>query len=604
MRKFTVYGPSIIVITTVFVVLLAGPKAVRHLTHAQTQARVTLASTRLADESNILQHINQAYRDIATAVEPSVVHISAQRFAEGQRASGTSALSAGSGWIYDEQGHIVTNHHVVEDAARIDVQLYDGEIRPATIVGFDRSTDIAVIKIEPGRLNPARRADPSVPLRQGDLVFAFGSPFDFRFSMSSGVVSGQGRSVGVIRDQFGERGYENFIQVDAAINPGNSGGPLTDYRGNVVGMNTAIATGPRRRYEEGQFAGVGLAIPIEMIEPVVSQIITSGEVRKGFLGVHILDRGETVSRELSVLGFHGSGVVVVRVDPDMPSVSGVLQPLDIITRVGNPTLTREHYSVDSVAQLLAVLPQEDEMVELMLWRFDAQRDAGFRQHVTMPVDALRAQAAVSLADTDDLISARLKQLGFRNHGVLIPRLDPHGPAARAGLRIGDVLTDINGREVGQSDQVRSLISSMLPGQIVALRIWRYDPVLDTGSFLNLDVPLGQLEPARLVGHLPDTPIRDAIPDLGIARMSTATREATARLGVAFHPGVLLEELVPGSDLERTIPPGSIIVFAMDQPVASVEELVDLLRRVNLLRGAPVVIVDPEGNRITEVLRLQ
>src|SRR5690606_35708911 len=125
----------------------------------------------------------------------------------------------------------------------IEVQLYNGELRPAEIVGFDRSTDIAVLKIPAGRLHPAVRRGPEAPVRQGDMVFAFGSPFDFRFSMSSGVVSGQGRSVGVIRDEFGRRsGYENFIQVDAAINPGNSGGPLTDFRGHVIGMNTAIAT--------------------------------------------------------------------------------------------------------------------------------------------------------------------------------------------------------------------------------------------------------------------------------------------------------------------------------------------------------------------------
>jgi S1-C subfamily serine protease len=192
MRKLTGYGPSIIVACTALAVLLVGPRAVQHLTYAQTSARITLASKQLHDD-NILELMNEAYRNIAIAVEPSVVHISALRAGDSpSRTSPSSGLSSGSGWLYDEHGHVVTNHHVVEDARRIDVQLYNGEIRPAEIVGYDRSTDIAVLKIPSGTLHPAVRRSPDVPLRQGDMVFAFGSPFDFRFSMSSGIVSGQG----------------------------------------------------------------------------------------------------------------------------------------------------------------------------------------------------------------------------------------------------------------------------------------------------------------------------------------------------------------------------------------------------------------------------
>lgn len=604
MRKFTAYGPSIIVIVTAVSVLLAGPTAVRQLTYAQTHARVSLATTRLADDNNILKHINQAYRDIATAVEPSVVHISASRLLDDRALGGASSLSAGSGWIYDEAGHIVTNHHVVDDADRIDVQLYNGEIRPATIVGYDRTTDIAVIRVEPGRLHPAKRADSSMPLVQGDLVFAFGSPFDFRFSMSSGVVSGQGRSVGVIRDQFGQTGYENFIQVDAAINPGNSGGPLTDYRGHVVGMNTAIATGPRRRHEEGQFAGVGLAIPMEMIEPVVNQIITTGEVRKGFLGVTIADRTQSVAHELAILGFHGAGVVVARVDPDIPGIGGRLLPRDVITRVGSSSRNGESQSVNSVDDLMAALPRNADTVELTLWRFDPQRDAGGRQTVTVTTESLRAMMGLKLMERFELVSRRLELLGFSNHGVLIPRLDPYGPAATAGLRSGDVLMQINGRQVGQSDQVRSMISSMLPEQTVTLRVWRYDPAMDSGTAQDFEVKLAQLDATRVAGRLPENQSRDSIPELGIARMSTSSHDAAERLGVSHHPGVLLEQLVPGSSLYRGVQPGSIIVAVMDRPVTSVDEFIDQLRMLNLARGVAIVLIDPQGNRVTEVLRMQ
>src|SRR5690606_10775070 len=125
-------------------------------------------------------------------------HITAQRTGI-EPMMGVQRISSGSGWVYDAHGHVVTNHHVVESATRIDVQLHSGEIRPAELLGSDPTTDIAVLKIAPQRLHPAVRRPPGAPVQQGDMVFTFGSPFDFRFSMSSGVVSGQGRSVGVIR---------------------------------------------------------------------------------------------------------------------------------------------------------------------------------------------------------------------------------------------------------------------------------------------------------------------------------------------------------------------------------------------------------------------
>lgn len=607
MRKLTGYGPSIIVAATAVCVLLVGPLAVQHLTHAQTSVRVSLATQRLAEDSNILQQLNQAYRDIATTMEPSVVHISAQRRVAEPGMSGASAMSAGSGWIYDDQGHIVTNHHVVEDATRIDVQLYNGELRDAEIVGYDSSTDIAVLKIASGRLHPAVRANPNMPLRQGDMVFAFGSPFDFRFSMSSGVVSGQGRSVGVIRDQFG-RGYENFIQVDAAINPGNSGGPLTDYRGHVVGMNTAIATGPRRVYEEGQFAGIGLAIPMEMIEPVVSQLITTGEVRKGFLGVNIMDRSASVGDELRILGFNGVGVLVARIEPDTPLAES-LRAGDVITRINgraiSPDTNVNFRPVVTLEQMLLSLPQDERTVELTLWRFDPQRDSGRRVTVTVPTDDLGNAMGVSLIETPERISRRLELQGLTGRGVLLPRVDRDGPAAAAGVLAGDVLTHVNERPVGQSEQVRSLISSMLPGQTVTLRVWRFDSELDTGITHEFQVELAQLDASRAAGRLPLELTREAIAILGIGRMATATPELAERHGVEFHPGVMLLQVLEGFALRHSAPPGSIIVSVMGEPVTNEEEFLAALRTVDLLNeGASIVIIDPDGNRIAERLRLQ
>lgn len=496
MRKLSGYGPSLIVLVTAAVVLLAGPQAVRQLTYEQTRARIVQARHSL-DNNDILARLNEAYRDIATLVEPSVVHVSAHYTELDALGNQRMGLSTGSGWVYDDQGHIVTNHHVVQNAVRIQVQMYNGELRDAVMVGSDFTTDIAVIKVDPERLHPATIAETDATVKQGDMVFAFGSPFDFRFSMSSGVVSGKGRSVGVIRDELGNRtGYENFIQVDAAINPGNSGGPLTDHRGYVIGMNTAIATGrSRHSFEEGQFAGIGLAIPIDMIRPVVTQLIENGYVTKGYLGV---------------------------------------------------------------------LPEE-----------------------------LTAEIA--------------RELGYIGSGVLAAMVPPDGPAARSGMRIGDIITHVGDRPVSSREQLRSTISSLLPGETVALRIWRYDHEQKSGGIVELQIMLDELDMLAATGRIPPSQSHEGIPQIGIKRMTTNTPELAQQHGTqAFMPGVMILETTPNTFFARRVEPGTVIVEVMDKPVRDVEEFINVLRDYNLAvpGGVRAMMVDPHGRQVLGSLRLQ
>lgn len=356
MRRLTGYGPAFLVLLTAGLVLLLVPRVMREINFQQASSRMMRASDSL-EQSSILNEFNQAFRDIAALVEPSVVHISVERSPGTDPRTG---LSSGSGWIYDDRGHIVTNHHVVSEGSRIQVQLVDGEIRTALLVGSDETTDIAVLKISPVRLHPAIRADPENEVRQGDLVFAFGSPFDFRFSMSSGVISGRDRSVGVLADSMNRIGYENFLQVDAVINPGNSGGPLTNYRGAVIGMNTAIATHGGSVMRAGQFAGVGLAIPLDMIEPVVQQLIDKGFVAKGYLGIVIDDFDPALREEY---GFFQGGVRISRVQPGGPAATSGLRDDDIIFAVnGRPVAARRQ--LQSV--ISSLLP--GSQVHLDVWR--------------------------------------------------------------------------------------------------------------------------------------------------------------------------------------------------------------------------------------------
>jgi len=492
MRLPQAYGPSLAVLAAAATVLLLGPAVVRELGYRHDQSRSQLASERLAGPG-ILEELNQAFRDLAVAVEPSVVHVATRQMRPGR--GGSTSLSTGSGWIYDDRGYVVTNHHVVTNSVDIEVQLSSGALRRADLVGSDPLTDIAVLRIDDDRIIPAVRRPISDPVEQGDLVFAFGSPFDFRFSMSQGVVSGKDRYAGVLVSRA-RPGYENFIQVDAAINPGNSGGPLTDFRGRVIGMNTAIATtGQRSVGDEGRFAGIGLAIPLEMIEPVVDQIIERGFALHGFLGVSLRD----------------------------------LQPVD--------------------------------------------------------------RAA----------------LGWDAAGIRVMNVTAGTAADDAGLMPGDVITELNGDAV---DNVRSFIArvgSTPPGTGIelAVRRPRDDGELESKAF---EVTLGRRDTLAIDGRLPADQSRAAIPQLGIEAMETATPERCARLGIPFHPGVIVTAWVEGTRFSRGVPgdesgpatpENTIIVETNGLPVTDVDSLIAALGTALIgpdHQGSPTGLVLPDGRR--------
>ena len=488
MRKLSGYGPSLIVLATAALVLFVGPRAVQQLTYEHTKTKIVQARHNL-EQSTLLEKLNNAYSDIATLVEPSVVHVSAQYLEKMQFGPDRPGLSTGSGWIFDDQGHIVTNHHVIQNALRIDVQLYNGEIRPAQIIGSDPTTDVAVIKITPGRLHPATIADLDQMVNQGDLVFAFGSPFDFRFSMSSGVVSGKDRSVGVIRDEAGRRlGYENFIQVDAAINPGNSGGPLTDYRGRVIGMNTAIATGRRASgaIDEGQFAGIGLAIPMDMITPVVTQLIETGEVAKGFMGVEPVELEPNIAQQL---GFIGQGVFIRGVEPDGPASQGGVRAHDIITHVRGK-------AIGTVQQLRSLVSsaRPGETVRLTVWRYDLGTGSGETVFVDVnlsrledtlargpgPIGLPRSRFGIPMLGLDRLITntpelaAQLGHDEFRP-GVVIAELAPESSLSIAGIEAGSVIVDVMDRPVSSVDELFEILEGYAPPARIGIRATIFTP---------------------------------------------------------------------------------------------------------------------------------
>jgi serine protease Do len=332
MRRFVSYGPALVVLLTVVASLIAVPAALRRIGTAHTAARIVLAQRSL-DDDDILERLNRAVRNVAETVRPSVVHI--EVVAEGTRR--TLGRSTGTGWVFDHDGHVITNAHVVRGAAAISIQFADGRVVDAERIDgqtfvADPYTDIAVIKV--GAENaafPARRATGIQP-QQGDRVFVFGSPFGFKFSMSEGIISGLGRDP---QSAAEANGFTNFIQTDAAVNPGNSGGPLVDIKGRVIGMNVAIATGRNSDGtigDEGQSAGISFAIPLGTIESVASQLIERGEVRRGYLGVRW---GRPDAANVYDAAAKASGVRVDEVTQDGPAAKAGIEADDVILAVGD-----------------------------------------------------------------------------------------------------------------------------------------------------------------------------------------------------------------------------------------------------------------------------
>ncbi len=344
MNRIAWYGPSLILLVTVFLALTMGPSIIERIVFRGEQVEIAMAKDH-AEQSISLVKLNEDFKGVSKIVEPSVVHIMTE-FSEVVGKGDVFAPvnkpfteikkieSSGSGWVLDQSGHIVTNYHVVQNnntrASKITVRFVDSSIYDATFIGGDATTDIAILKVNKENLHPASIS--KGPVEQGEFVFAFGSPYRFEFSMSQGIVSGVGRELGITRKS---QGYENFIQTDAAINPGNSGGPLTNLRGEVVGMNTAILSSSKDNGAKSQgFSGLGFAIPVETIKLVSQQLIENGQVNRGYLGVQPVTLTESSAK---VYGYEGQGGALIATRPSYytPARKVDIRMYDIITHVND-----------------------------------------------------------------------------------------------------------------------------------------------------------------------------------------------------------------------------------------------------------------------------
>jgi serine protease Do len=474
--------------------LLAGlfhfPKSSLGQGAAPTQAVASPPGSSSAIQT--LTGLSDAFSAIADRVRPSVVYIESRQrqetverpvippefaplfppfFPQAPRGRSEFARSSGSGFIVSPDGDILTNAHVVDGAERVTVRLLDHRQFTARVIGTDPTTDVALIHIDADHLTPATLGN-SDAARVGEWVLAIGNPMgeNLSFTVTSGIISAKGRSLALPNSS--ERSIQDFIQTDAAINPGNSGGPLVNVRGEVIGINSAIAS------ETGYYTGYGFAIPMNLARQVMDQLANGGKVRRSVLGVRVRNASENDAAYVGLSDVRG--VVIEDLgDADSPARRAGLEQGDVIVAVdGTP--------VDYVSQVQQAIafrkPGETVKVDVM-------RKGGVRRTVKVTLEeapAQNARAASARHNDDDSAprgAVRIGSLGLTVEpgeeggvrGLVVTGVDPDGPSADhvtdpdAGGP--DVIVAVEGKEVRTAAQLESVLKHAGRGSIVELRIF-------------------------------------------------------------------------------------------------------------------------------------
>lgn len=412
----------------------------------------------------ILESASASLIKLAERVNPAIVNISRDTSlkASGQRPSGSRrpAPGTGSGAIIDAKGFIVTNNHVVGDADTVNVRLWNKSSFVGKVIGKDPDSDLAVIKIDPEEELTAMPLGDSSKVRVGQFVLAVGNPFGLDHTVTLGVVSGLGRqNMNITR-------YEQFIQTDASINPGNSGGPLFNLQGEVIGINTAIIQAAQ---------GIGFSIPSNMVSQITSQLISTGKVTRGWLGIGIQQLNDDLAEKLGVEDV--KGVLISDVFEGDPGFEAGLKPGDIITSVNGETLlTPNDLSIkiasmipSEVVKIAIVRDSENMTIDVTL----GQRKEGATTASIPPQDLsknIREKIGLQLHDLTGELEERYKN----KTGVVVMDVDKDSPAEMAGLRKGDLIREIDKNAITSLKEFTEAMKNIGPGVDILLRVMRED----------------------------------------------------------------------------------------------------------------------------------
>ena len=365
---------------------------------------------------------------------------------------------AGSGFIISNEGHILTNNHVVENAEDITVTLADNSTVKAELVGADPQSDVALIKIDVDETLPTVPLGDSDKLDVGEWVIAIGNPFGLNQTVTVGVVSAKGRS------RVGINEYEDFIQTDAAINPGNSGGPLLNIHGEVVGINSALSS------RTGGYMGIGFAIPINMAKSIESQLQEFGKVTRGWLGVGIQDIDEQLAQSFNLPD--SNGILVTEVHPDTPAEKGGIKEGDVIVKLDNEAVAdvaelRNGIAMTSPGTDLAIEIFRDGTSQTIKVTIGEQPD-DFGMVAQKSNETLLSPFGLVV---QELTPELAEQFGYENRqGVIISEVIPDSPAARANLRSGHLIEEVNQNRITSLAELQQVLDQNEGSNRVLLKV--------------------------------------------------------------------------------------------------------------------------------------
>ena len=429
---------------------------------------LSTAQAQLPDFTRLVENVSPAVVKINTVSkgrkqqaqhlpQGQIPEIFRDLFEQRQQQKPRLARSMGSGFVISNDGYILTNHHVVENADEIEVLFADRQEYTATVVGSDRRSDLALLKIKARNL-PTLKFAAQDSLKVGAWVLAIGSPFGLDYSVTAGIVSAIGRS---IPTQKGEN-YVPFIQTDVAINPGNSGGPLFNLEGQVVGINSQIYS------RSGGSIGLSFAIPASVAVGVIEQLKDHGKVQRGWLGVAIQDVNKRLAESLQ-LGTP-QGALINAVEPDSPADKGGIKPGDVIVRFDGQIIVD---SGDLPHVVGMMVPGENAQVEIYR--------EGKRKKLTMKVGSLdtdRESIAANSDGTDrlgliveEMDDEERRALRLRG-GVRVTQVSPESAAAESMLQAGDIVVQLGYSRIDDIDEYNQVIAELPKNTPVAIRFYR------------------------------------------------------------------------------------------------------------------------------------
>lgn len=454
--------------------------------YASEMQEAQLAREQLTKNTTHARGLSDDFTSVAKALRPSVVHINSitrmmptagkgkakpqmpeelrkrfgmndemfEKFFDGQQVpqGNQEQRGQGTGVIISEDGYIVTNNHVIRGATELNVRLSDGREFTGKVTGQDDKTDVAVIKIEANQLMPAPLGN-SDAMEVGEWVLAIGSPFGLDQTVTSGIISAKGRANVGITD------YEDFLQTDAAINPGNSGGPLVNMHGEVVGINTAIAS------RSGGSMGVGFAIPSNMVKHVSDSLMKDGKVTRGWLGAAIQDLTEDLAKSFDFASTEG--VLIGDVVPDSPAAKAGLKAGDIVTKLNGRALHHAHELRHAVAatkpgvsaDLTIFRDGKSQSLPVVIGKLDSNISlASATSEGETPVAETADDLGVTVLDLNADLA---KELGLKKttEGVVISQVEEGSLAAEVGIQPGEVIASVAGKPVKTVAEYRDALKS-------------------------------------------------------------------------------------------------------------------------------------------------